>query len=161
MSSCAFAVQKINKQMASIATYKARHVFGSAAFFAFREFCFDVTGCGAWFTCSQQQRRRVFMRAAQPFVVAWSRALQWQQKFKVSFYTKIPPNWVTSLLKMLQSHLTAHISLACDVSHAPVELIRLEANTCCVVRELVFPPPLRWRADIRQFWWTLSFHLLS
>lgn len=44
-----------------------------------------------------------FNESTKTFVVGWSRALQWQQKFKVSFCIKIPPNWVTNLLKMLQS----------------------------------------------------------
>lgn len=42
-----------------------------------------------------------------------------------------------------------------------MEPTQLEAKTCCTVRENVLPPPLWWRAVIRKFWWTLSFHLLS
>lgn len=103
------------------------------------------------------------------FVVAWSRALQWWQKLKVSFYIKIPPNWVTSLLKMLQSCAALQFSrrrfTLAVTSGTSTTGCCPDANTCCVVGEFALPPTIPTavgrRADIRKFWWTLSFHLLS
>lgn len=63
----------------------------------------DVTV--ACFTClqPQQEQQRALMRAAQ--LLWWGEVghrSHDEKRFKVSLYIKIPPNWVTGLLKMLQ-----------------------------------------------------------
>lgn len=95
------------------------------------------------------------------FVVAWSRALQWWQKFKVSFKIKIPPNWVTSLLKMPQSCTALQFSQRRFTQVVTWGPSTTGWTSCVSLSFPRVPTAVGRRADVRDFWWTISFHLLS
>lgn len=132
-------LQKNRNKITPVASviYQARHVlFGSAAF------CFlRVLWCTFYLLTAAAAH---VYECSTTFVVAWSRALLWWQKLKVSFFIKIPPNWVTSLLKMLQSCAALQFSrrrfTLAVTSGTSTTGCCTDANTCCVVGEFALPP---------------------